>query len=59
MKLFHHMLLPFTLIAISTMSGCGPGSEVTVNPVVEMTPEQIEEMDAESDRARLEAIQDN
>ncbi len=59
MKLYYHTLVLFTLIVFPTMSGCGPGSEVTVNPAVEMTPEQIEEMDAESDRARLEAIQDS
>ncbi|EMI18427.1 putative secreted protein [Rhodopirellula maiorica SM1] len=45
-------------IGSASLLGCGSSSEVTVNPAPEMTNEEIEQMDAESDRAREEAIRD-
>ncbi len=45
-------------VGFVSLLGCGTSSEVTVNPAPEMTNEEIEQMDAESDRAREEAIRD-
>ena len=43
-------------VLLSAFIGCGSGSEVTVYPAPNVTPEQIEKSDAESDRARQQAI---
>ena len=49
----------FTVVFGSApLLGCGSSSEVTVNPAPEMTAEELEQMDAESERARQEAIRD-
>lgn len=49
---------PALFLVLFSIVGCSSSSEVTVNPAPEVTPAQIEQMDAESDRARQEAIKD-
>ncbi|TWT74241.1 hypothetical protein [Allorhodopirellula solitaria] len=56
MKIF--LFVPMLLLALLTLPGCGSGSEATVNPAPEITDEEFLEMDAESDRARQEALRE-
>ncbi|WP_430453106.1 hypothetical protein [Rhodopirellula europaea] len=56
MRLISKMLGLWLLVG--SVVGCGSSNDVTVNPAPEMTDDQFLEMDAESDRAREEAIRD-